>query len=108
MQTFKLLAMIIIAAVAVAVLSACDEHDQDYNQRHNASPVSLADSSTNSARFTVVRVAVFRDKLAYEGKRGIYTITDTTTGKEMLGISGVGISDLGLHSSGKTSTTDER
>ncbi len=58
------------------------------------------------------RVAVFEDNLAYEGKRGIYEVRDTETGVVYLGVSGIGITELGSHviSNGKTSVIiqDER
>ncbi|HCJ5492477.1 TPA: hypothetical protein NUW79_003117 [Escherichia coli] len=59
----------------------------------------------------------YKDSLAYDGERGIYTITDNKTGKEFVGVSGVGIAELGSHSethtdsNGKSQTTivtDER
>ena len=49
------------------------------------------------SRYGVKRVAVFEDSLAYEGKRGIYEITDNKTGKVYFGISGIGITELGSH-----------
>lgn len=59
-------------------------------------------------RFTVTRVGVFRDTIAYENVRGIYVVTDNQTGTEYVGISGVGIAETGRHSAGKTSVEDER
>lgn len=68
--------------------------------------------STDAGRFNVTLVAKFYDSLAYDEQRGIYLITDKKTGKEMVGISGVGISELGSHSerNGDHTTTvaDER
>ncbi len=61
-----------------------------------------------SSDIKVTRVGVFEDQLAYGGKRGIYRIVDSKTGKEYIGISGVGISENGSHSSGKSSMSDER
>ncbi|MDK4680789.1 hypothetical protein QDY71_10490 [Kingella negevensis] len=46
-------------------------------------------------RFAIVRVSVFEDKLAYGNKRGVYVIKDSDTGREFVGISGVGIAELG-------------
>jgi len=46
--------------------------------------------------------------LAYKKLRGIYEIIDNKTGKKYLGVSGVGISEVGSHSSGKNSARDER
>lgn len=71
----------------------------------------------DSGRFTVTLGAKFKDGLAYDGERGIYMITDHKTGKEFVGVSGVGIAELGSHSethtdgNGKSQTTivtDER
>jgi len=98
-------AALFLILTTAALLTACGaDYDADYIQRTYSNNVNLADSS----RFTVTRVSVFRDKLAYDSKRGIYLITDTKTGQEMVGISGVGISDLARHSSGKTTAPDER
>lgn len=59
-------------------------------------------------RFKVERVGLFKDDLAYDGHRGIYIITDTKTGQELVGLSGIGISELGSHKSGKARHSDER
>jgi len=48
-------------------------------------------------RFQVVRVSTFEDRLAYGSERGVYTLRDLQTGKEYVGVSGVGISELGSH-----------
>lgn len=59
-------------------------------------------------RFEIKRVGVIKDDLAYNDRRGIYILKDRATGKEFVGISGVGISELGTHSAGKTQVSDER
>jgi hypothetical protein len=59
-------------------------------------------------RFKVERVGVFKDNLSYDGRRGVYIITDTKTGQELVGLSGIGISELGSHKSGKATIRDER
>jgi hypothetical protein len=61
-----------------------------------------------NSRVTVTRINEFYDSLAYRSRRGIYIIVDTKTGKEFLGVSGIGISELGSHQSGKTRASDER
>lgn len=53
--------------------------------------------TNNDSRFTIKRVAVVYDDLAYSSARGVYLIRDTKTGKEYFGLSGVGISELGSH-----------
>lgn len=65
-------------------------------------------SSSDTQRFSIVHVSTFVDWLAYNSKRGIYIITDSYTGKEYVGVSGVGISELGSHQAGRTNITDER
>lgn len=59
-------------------------------------------------RVTVERIGAFRDDLAYNDLRGIYIITDRKTGREYLGISGVGIAEVASHQVGKTRVGDER
>ncbi len=61
-----------------------------------------------NARFEVQRVAVFSDDLAYNDRRGIYIIKDTVTGTEYVGVSGIGISEVGRHINGKVTVQDER
>lgn len=61
-------------------------------KRLNANPVTV----NGGQRFVVTRVGVFRDDLAYHDRRGVYIIKDNTTGKEFVGVSGVGISELGV------------
>ena len=79
-----------------------------HSQTRNAKEVTVKDN----ARATVTRIGVFEDDLAYKSKRGVYLIRDEKTGKEYLGVSGIGISELGSHSqmAGKVMTTrqDER
>lgn len=63
-----------------------------------ATPLSAPASSVEGNRFIVRVEQVVADSLAYHGKRGVYVIVDTITGREYLGVSGVGISELGAHS----------
>lgn len=78
-----------------------------YVTEAQASAPTKADQP-DAGRFVVRRVDVVVDSVAYNGKRGVYVITDTKTGAEFVGVSGVGISELGSHRSGKTTVTDER
>lgn len=66
------------------------------------------ETSATEGRVSVRRIECVQDSLAYGGVRGIYIITDNKTGKEFIGISGIGISEIGSHSSGKTLHQDER
>lgn len=60
-----------------------------------------------SERFVVERADVFRDALAYDGKRGIYVIRDKQTGREFIGVSGVGVAEIGSHSCGKSCVAED-
>lgn len=93
-------------AMSALVLSACGPNPN--MPMHEQTDSAKAVGINTNLRFRVERVGVFRDDLAYDAKRGIYVITDTKTGKEFVGISGVGISELGSHSSGKSRVSDER
>lgn len=94
---------ILIAALA---LTACgpDANMPMYEQEARPEGMGI---NTNG-RFKVERVGVFKDTLAYDNRRGLYVITDTKTGQEFLGVSGIGISELGSHQSGKSRLSDER
>ena len=70
--------------------------------------LTLQVNSESGSRFSVTAVGAFDDRLAYNGRRGIYVIRDTATGQEFVGVSGIGISELGSHKSGKRDVTDER
>lgn len=97
-------AMIIMAAALA--LAGCGRPDAHYQeQRDRMVPIEAANQP---GRFIVSRVQIIADELSYNSKRGVYTIKDTVTGKEYVGLSGVGIAELGSHSSGKTTVTDER
>lgn len=66
------------------------------------------DDSKQLDRVKIERISISIDALAYGGQRGIYIITDSKTGKEFIGISGVGIAETGSHRSGKQTIQDER
>lgn len=93
---------------AAALLAACDMSPEAQADRAAARAASALVLQQNAKRFTVTRVDVFKDSIAYGEKRGVYVITDNKTGKEYVGVSGVGISETGAHSSGKTQVSDER
>lgn len=73
--------------MAFALVSACSE---PANQK-------LEPMAENYGKIEVSRIAVLEDPLAYDNRRGIYIIRDTRSGKEFIGISGIGISELGSH-----------
>lgn len=94
---------VIIAAMA---LTACGPNANMPMYEQEARPDGM--SINTNGRFKVERVGVFKDTLAYDSRRGLYVITDTKTGQEFLGVSGIGISELGSHQSGKSKLSDER
>lgn len=96
-------ALIILAAALV--LAGCG---RDPNYQAQIDRMVPVEAENQPGRFIVSRVQIIRDELAYNNKRGVYTIKDSVTGKEYVGLSGVGIAELGSHQSGKTTTTDER
>lgn len=59
-------------------------------------------------KFELKRVQSFSDGAAYSGYRDIYILKDNETGKEYIGISGIGITERGSHTQSKNSVQDER
>lgn len=91
----------IIAIGAAQAPSGCDSNGP------STVPVAIA-TTENADRFQIQKVAKFADSDAYCGNRTVFLIKDLVTGAEYFGLSGVGISELGSHKSGKTITSDER
>ena len=97
-------------AVCLAALLACAEPPKS-----NTSMLSYMRGQVTQQqvpaqqRIKIEQIGAFNDYLAYGGMRGIYIITDQKTGKEFIGISGIGISEIGFHSTdGITTIHDER
>lgn len=63
-------------------------------------------------RIEVTLIGGFKDHTAYNDRRAVFLFKDSETGQEWIGVSGVGISEVGSHTSscGKTTCTrrDER
>lgn len=105
----------ILATIVAALLAGCNEQSPPSVplQKMTAATRELSGDPQeiwvpSTGRFQVRRADVFRDDLAYGGKRAIYILIDLKTGREYVGVSGIGLSETGVHSSGKTSTSDER
>lgn len=94
----------LIILTSLLMLSACQESEAERVEREQKRGVQVEPQS----RVTVKRISKFYDNIAYNGERAIYLIIDEKTGKEFIGISGVGITEVGSHSSGKNSVRDER
>jgi hypothetical protein len=103
-----------LLALALAISAAACTPTADEVSSKKAEPVQQQGETRQSwampsdGRFKLARVQDFQDNAAYNNYRSVYLLIDTETGKEFVGISGVGISELGSHRSGKTSATDER
>lgn len=88
----------------VLLLAGCGPDPTMRMQTGSMRPVQSEDS-----RIEVTRIGVFADDIAYGSRRGVYAIVDRKTGKEYIGISGVGITETSAHSAGKAGTQkDER
>lgn len=96
----------VVILLAALVLPGCQPEATMPMYEHTVAPAGGTALSGN--RFKVELVGTFKDRLAYDGRRGVYIITDTQTGQELVGLSGIGISELGSHSSGKARHSDER
>jgi hypothetical protein len=95
-----------LAIALVLALSACEPTAQA-----KMKSTAIVTPTESSGRYTMVLVEKFDDGLAYNGTRGLYVITDTETGREWIGVSGIGISELGSHTNGgkhKHTVEDER
>lgn len=91
-----------IIALSAVLLSGC-------NEEHLASQTLVNDIGQSAAgnRFVLTRVGIVNDSQAYHGERGIYILKDTQTGREYVGVSGVGISELGSHQAGKNHRVED-
>lgn len=89
-----------LVLITFTFLTSCSERPD--------TPMRIGSPISSSSRVNVTRIGVIEDSLAYDSRRGIYLIEDTKTGKEYIGVSGIGISELGQHQAGKTIISDER
>lgn len=90
--------------VALLLLASCTDST---TVQFEAKPM-VPDHGTEGDRFEVRFVQKIEDSLAYNNERGVYVIVDRQTGKEYVGVSGVGIAEAGQHQSGKHTVSDER
>lgn len=85
---------IFLVLPAVLLLSACDNGPEPAKSTMAVS----SQLSSDADRVKVTKMSEFRDGLAYDNWRGVYLIQDKQTGREYIGISGIGISEVGSHS----------
>jgi len=86
-----------IIVLAAVLVSACSPSPQQSAQVNHSKVMETKDSD----RVQVYRLSVIDDGLAYDSKRATYLIVDSETGKEFIGVSGIGIVETGLHGCGK-------
>lgn len=93
-------------ATTILIAIACTACSPEPTMQMSESPDAIA--ATDDLRVEVTRVGVFRDTIAYGDMRGVYVIRDKKTGREFIGVSGVGVAETGSHMAGKTVIADER
>ena len=105
----------LMLASLVLTFSGCEDNRE--TQRQTFPDVGARVSNTPREQVTLIqpelkfelkKVQSFSDSAAYGGYRDVYILKDNETGKEYIGISGIGISERGSHSSGKYYKQDER
>lgn len=80
--------------VLALCLAACDqEPPPGYGQQ-------VVLNQEQAQRFTVELAGQFPDDLAYKGVRRIYVIRDSHTERTLVGITGVGVTEVGTHTEG--------
>lgn len=94
---------VIVAVLALFTLVGCSD-PRPYEQVVTVNRVPSAELP----RVNVEIIGRFTDPLAYRDVRGIYVVTDRKTGKEYIGISGVGITEAGTSTVGKMTNEIER
>lgn len=97
-------ALLILSFITV-LFSGCD--NSEFQSVGDAKPISK-EIIKDSGRFDLKKIQTFSDTDSYNYKRSVYILIDKETGKEFVGVSGVGISELSTHTSGKTTIEDER
>lgn len=108
---FMIVAAIIGVLAAVLIPKLADKLERAKHEPTAPAEVPLAKgvvADPDATRFQVRRVATFDDDKSYTGNRSIYLLTDTKTGQQFVGVSGIGISELGSHMAGKVPVQDER
>lgn len=88
-----------LLAIAVMTLTGCD-----YQPRTTATTLPVQEGE---ARFEIIRVADYYDDFAYENRRGVYIVRDRETGREFVGVSGIGITEIGDHDDGNDGRVED-
>ena len=101
----KILGAIIFAGLITMIMIGCENQNlpsvgDGLNQQVTIQRTPL--------HFRLEKVQSFNDDDAYGNVRSVYILKDLETGKEYIGVSGIGISERGSHLSGKVRVSDER
>lgn len=83
--------------VALFALPGCGQKPPANKPPEVKLEVPAPQLESGQQRFVVQLASTFRDDLAYGGKRGVYRIMDRQTRREYIGVSGIGIAELGKH-----------
>lgn len=95
----------IIPIIGAVLFAGCLPEPQTQQIELQHRPVAVETGS----RIEVTLLSQFTDRLAYSNSRGVYLIVDHDTGAEYIGVSGIGITEVGSHHCGKScSAEDER
>lgn len=96
-----------LIGIITLTFGGCNEENR-YPGVDGRYPVKNEAISDNSSDFVLIKKQTFYDESAYGNVRNVYILKDKFTGKEYIGISGIGISERGNHQQGKISVPDER
>lgn len=99
---------ILMLAAALATFGCGENSHPDYVQRYKMPTPTVAPNIPSAqARFKVIREQVVSDDIAAQGQRGVYVITDLQTGREYIGVSGVGVAETERIKRGKSSRDED-
>lgn len=96
-----------LASLALTI-SGCDSNAERYPSVTGQIQQEQPKFVSNTSEFDLIKKQTFYDEDAYSGTRSVYVLKDKITGKEYIGVSGIGISERGSHTSGKSTIQDER
>ena len=103
----KILLTLGLASLALTI-SGCDDKSTRYQSVTEQIQQKQPKYESNTSEFELIKKQTFYDPDAYNRTRSVYVLKDKATGKEYIGVSGIGISERGSHTSGKSTIEDER
>lgn len=103
----KILLTLGLASLALTI-SGCDDKSTIYPSVTGQIQQEQPKYTSNTSEFDLIKKQTFYDSDAYNSTRSVYVLKDKATGKEYIGVSGIGISERGSNTSGKNTIQDER